>query len=455
MQFYGSRAISLDSQHVSASPEAVLNQPKTRWISRRTAVNVFFVLLTLALSGAAPGQIARAAGTVAASPTTVAFGTVAVNSINSYEVILKNTGSSTLTLSSQSLHGTYFGVSGLTLPKSIAAGATTYFFVSFIPKSTGVYSGYLQLFSNASNSTMQISFSGTVATPGVLSGTPSSIAFGSVPIGTTNTQTVQLKNTGGIALTLLSASVSGTGFKASGLTFPYVLSPAHAVNLTAAFAPTASGTVSGSISVQILSSLTLLKIGLSGSGVTSTKALSFSSSSLSFGNELVGGSSTEAVTVKNTGNASVSVSQVTLTGTGFSVSGGIAGATIAPGQSAQMNVTFAPKASGSVSGKVTLTSTATNSPASLSVSGTGISSATHAVTLNWSPSTTAGVAGYNIYRSTTSGSSFAKISSTLLSGLSYTDAGVSSGKTYYYVVTAVTQTGAESAFSGQIAATVP
>src|SRR5262245_39330587 len=130
MQFYGSRAISLDSQHLAASPEAVLDQPKTRRIFRRTHVNVFFVLLTLALSGAAPSQIARAAGTVAASPTTVNFGTVAVNSINSYEVVLKNTGSSTLTLSSQSLHGTYFGVSGLTLPKSIAAGATTYFFVS-------------------------------------------------------------------------------------------------------------------------------------------------------------------------------------------------------------------------------------------------------------------------------------------------------------------------------------
>jgi fibronectin type 3 domain-containing protein len=66
-----------------------------------------------------------------------------------------------------------------------------------------------------------------------------------------------------------------------------------------------------------------------------------------------------------------------------------------------------------------------------------------------------GVLGYNIYRATTSGGAYTKVSSTLLTVLSYADGTVTSGKTYYYVVTAVGLTGAESAHSTQVSATIP
>jgi fibronectin type 3 domain-containing protein len=39
--------------------------------------------------------------------------------------------------------------------------------------------------------------------------------------------------------------------------------------------------------------------------------------------------------------------------------------------------------------------------------------------------------------------------------MKYTDGTVSSGKTYYYVVTAVTSSGTESAYSGQVEAIIP
>jgi fibronectin type 3 domain-containing protein len=39
--------------------------------------------------------------------------------------------------------------------------------------------------------------------------------------------------------------------------------------------------------------------------------------------------------------------------------------------------------------------------------------------------------------------------------LKYTDGSVTSGKTYYYVVTAVTSSGTESAHSGQVDAIIP
>ena len=70
------------------------------------------------------------------------------------------------------------------------------------------------------------------------------------------------------------------------------------------------------------------------------------------------------------------------------------------------------------------------------------------VSLTWSAST--GATSYNVERSTTSGGPYTQLASTASS--SYTDASVSNGTTYFYVVTAVDSAG-ESARSAQASAT--
>ncbi len=79
---------------------------------------------------------------------------------------------------------------------------------------------------------------------------------------------------------------------------------------------------------------------------------------------------------------------------------------------------------------------------------------THTVALSWTASTSV-VSGYNVYRSTVNGSGYAKINSTLVSLLAYTDNSVQNGTTYYYVTTAVDSTSAESGFSNQATAVIP
>jgi titin len=64
------------------------------------------------------------------------------------------------------------------------------------------------------------------------------------------------------------------------------------------------------------------------------------------------------------------------------------------------------------------------------------------------------IAGYNVYRSTTAGGQFVKLASRV-PGPPYEDRMVVSGRTYFYVVTAVDQTGRESVYSGKARATVP
>lgn len=81
----------------------------------------------------------------------------------------------------------------------------------------------------------------------------------------------------------------------------------------------------------------------------------------------------------------------------------------------------------------------------------------HSVTLSWqAPRADAGsvIVGYNVYRSTTSGGQFVKLASGVPE-LRYEDRLINSGRTYYYVVTAVDQAGRESRFSGEARAVIP
>jgi len=292
-------------------------------------------------------------------------------------------------------------------------------------------------------------------TLGTLSTTSTSASFGTVAVGTKNSQVIQLKNTGGSVLVLSSAALSGTGFSMSNLYIPLWMAPGVTMNLTVTFAPTTTGSKTGSIVLKSNGSNPTVTISLSGSGGSTTRTLSLSSSSISFGNQVVGSSNTIGVAVKNTGNASVTVSGVSVSGTGFSAGSGVSGATIAAGQSATLNVIFSPKATGSVTGKVSISSNASNTPNSVSASGTGVSSTGHFVSLSWSPSSSSGVIGYYVYRSTVSGGTFSRITSSTTTAANYTDGSVVSGGTYYYEVTSVTSAGVESGRSGQVKAVIP
>ena len=86
--------------------------------------------------------------------------------------------------------------------------------------------------------------------------------------------------------------------------------------------------------------------------------------------------------------------------------------------------------------------------------GAAASQQIHQVSLNWRASTSA-VAGYNVYRSTVSGSGYVKMNTSLINALTYSDDSVSSGTTYFYVATAVDSGGDESSDSNQAVAVIP
>ena len=75
------------------------------------------------------------------------------------------------------------------------------------------------------------------------------------------------------------------------------------------------------------------------------------------------------------------------------------------------------------------------------------------VALDWSDNSESDMNGYNVYRSTTSGGTYTRLNSTILTSSNYTDNSVTNGTTYYYVVTAVDTSSNESDNSSEVSAT--
>ncbi len=195
-----------------------------------------------------------------------------VGSSASLSQTLTNSGGSSLTISAASASGAGYSLSGLTLPLTLTAGQSTSFIVKFAPTASGAVSGSVSITSNGSNPSLSIALSGTGVTQGTLTANPTSQAFGNVQVGSSASLSQTLTNSGGSSLTISAASASGAGYSLSGLTLPLTLTAGQSTSFTVKFAPTASGAVSGSVSITSNGSNPSLSIALSGTGVDAGNA---------------------------------------------------------------------------------------------------------------------------------------------------------------------------------------
>ena len=390
---------------------------------------------------------------LSANASSLNFGNTLVGSYASQAIVLTNTGTASVNLSQVAITGAEFTVSGFTGAVTLAAGQSLSLNVSFAPASAGSATGSLSFASSATNSPTTISLSGNGVQPQV-SVIPASVSFGNVTVGVTNTQTLVISNPGTANLSVTQASLTGTGFSFSGLTLPLSVPPGASSAFTVSFTPASASSLSGNLTLVNNTLNSPLVVALAGTGVAPVAQLAASPTSLSFGSITAGASGTQSVTLANTGNSSVSVSQISISGAGFSAAGFALPVTLAAGQSTSFSVTFAPTTTGNLSGSVTVASNATNSPLAISLSGSGAAAVSHSVTLNWTPSTSS-YAGFNVYRGALSGGPYTKVNSALIPATSFIDTSVASGQTYYYVATEVDSTGAESVYSSEVIATIP
>jgi hypothetical protein len=166
---------------------------------------------------------------------------------------------------------------------------------------------------------------------------------------------------------------------------------------------------------------------------------------------------TQQVTLTSSGTAALTISAVTVTGTGFSISGISPPVTLNPGQSATLNIQFDPTVAGTDTGSIAVTSNAASGgTAAISLSGTGQTVA-HQVNLTWNAPTdlTDPVAGYNVYRAASGSSSYQLLNSSVNTTTDYTDGTVQNGTSYSYYVESVDASGNLSAPSNTFTVSIP
>src|SRR2546428_563696 len=310
-------------------------------------------------------------GQLSARPASVAFGNVTVGSRSTQAIGLSNTGSVNLTVSLGGATGPGFSISGLTFPLTLPPGQSSTFSVQFAPTTTGSVSGSVSLVSDAPNSPSTIALSGAGVQP-QLSVTPPSVSFGNVLVGSTGVQNLTLTNSGSANLTIAQGSVTGAGFSISAPTFPLTLPPAQSSTFSVQFAPTATGSVSASISLVSDAPHSPSTIALSATGVQPQLSVTptiFNDAAATEINTL-----SQHLALPNSGSANLTIAQGSVTGAGFSISGLSFPLTLPAGQSITFSIQFAPTAAGSVSGSVSLVSNAPNSPTTIPLTGSGAQS---------------------------------------------------------------------------------
>ena len=399
--------------------------------------------LTVPLSGTAVSP-----GALTSNPTSLNFGSVTTGTQQSQTVTLTNTGGTSVVISQASISGTGFQLSGITTPLTLNASQTKTFTVTFAPQTTGSASGTVTISSNASNPTLTVASSGTGVSPGALTSNPTSLNFGSVTVGTSQSLSETITNTGGTSVTVSQASVSGTGFTITGITTPLTLAAGNSTTFTVKFTPSASGSASGNVTITSTASNPTLTIPLSGTGSVAAGQLSVSPATLNLGSVVVGNSGTASGTLTASG-AAVTVTAASSNNSVFSVGGLSLPVTINSGQSIPFSVTFSPTVAGAASATLTFTSNAQPSTTTESLTGTGTAASSHSVDLSWNASTSSDVSGYNVYRSvyTSACGSFSKINALLNASTVYTDTLVVNGTSYCYATTAVDSSNQESGYS--------
>jgi hypothetical protein len=319
--------------------------------------------------------------TLIPSQSSLTFANTMVGNVSAPQTVtLDNTGTATLNILGVQTTPDYTVSSNCA---SIVAGASCTLTVTFTPQSTtqqGSGSGQrvsaIEISSNATTSLEFISLVG-VSSPSPLVLGASTLNFGTVLVGANSMQTLQFSNTGTNAITFGVVSASTTLSAAAG-DYSVALGSCPQPGLTlaagtscmvqAAFAPTQSGTITGTLSIASSASMLPLVVALTGVGEQSH--MQILPASLSFGSIAVNAPASLSLTLSNNGTAPITGIALAITGD-YAVTVPCAVSTLASGGSCGVTVTFTPSTTGARNGTLTVTSSDATSPDAVPMTGSG------------------------------------------------------------------------------------
>ncbi len=359
--------------------------------------------------GATPAPLpAPRPSAISFSPSSLAF-SQNVNSASSPQTItVTNFGGSPINSLSISTSGVFSQTDDCS--SVLVAGTSCSVSVSFVPTAVGPVSGSLNVVDDSYNSgsSQTIPLNGTGTTPHA-SVTPTSLSFSAQVAGTTSAaRTITVLSNGSGPLQVSNVAVTGPFSQTNNCSGP--MTPAASCTIQVSFVPTLVGAVTGSIAIT--DNAGTQTVTLSGTG---SAPVTFSPTSLSFGNVVLQATPTSTVTLTNHLNTVLTVSSVAVSGP-FAVASNTCIAGVATGATCTVSVTFSPVAAGAATGTLTFTDSAVTNSQTVNLSGTGIAPVTLSVT---SLSFSATVAG------STSAAKTVTLTNNQASALNFTSIGVS------------------------------
>jgi hypothetical protein len=314
---------------------------------------------------------------VTPSPLTLSFAAQSVGTTSaSKAVTLRNTSSASVSITSIAATGN-FAIATKTCGSSLAAGATCNVNVTFTPSVNGALTGSLAISDSAPDSPQTISLSGTGNLPLTIS--PATLAFGTVTVGTTSAaKTISLTNNQTSTLSFSLTASGNYAISSSGTTCGTTLASKAKCNIAITFTPTAAGSINGAVTITDSTAFSPQVATFSGTGSGGSSApLTFTPANLTFTTQAVGTTSAgKTVTVKNVSASSLTLNSISSSGQ-FSASGSgavpcAANLILNASNSCSLSVTFSPAfgSSGSISGAVALSDTASVGQQIFDVKGT-------------------------------------------------------------------------------------
>jgi len=310
-------------------------------------------------------------------------------------VLVTNTGTSPVTISSIVLGGTNAGdfaiSNGCPLsPSTLQQGPvsnTCNVYVNFTPTAAGTRSATITITHSAPGSPKVITVTGTgVAPTKTLAVTPTTLVFGPQVTGTTSAQqNITVTNTGNFAVTFTNVTISTNYALSNGCTGQ--LSPGGTCQIGVTFTPTSAVTKTGTVTITSNATGAAPKVALSGTGIATTADIQLSQTAVAFDAQTVSTPSPQQfVYYYNQGNTTVTINTLALSGTNagdFSTSGSgcSAGGQVSTQYYCTLRITFTPSGTGTRTATLTITDTDPGSPRTITLSGMGISSAVPEVNL--------------------------------------------------------------------------
>jgi hypothetical protein len=200
--------------------------------------------------------------------------------------------------------------------------------------------------------------------------------------------------------------------------------------------------------------------GCGGSKVVTddTGTLTATPTTAAFGNVAVGQASNATITLRGGSAGPVEITQLSLSGQGFAMSGQAdLPITLPAGGVYDLSLQFDPVATGAATGQITVTSNSTsNATVAIALSGTGTPRA-YIVGVSWdAPLDSADpVAGYNVYRSPAGAAGYELLNASVDPNTTFVDSTVQDGLSYDYIVESVDSSGVESIPSAMVSVTIP